>query len=97
MQATPMKASPPALGLAHMAATGAALAVFLFVLLWASVATGAMPHLRTLFGPLGAGSPAALAIGLIGALGLGALLGLIAAVFYNVFRFLAAVESVERG
>ncbi len=90
-------ARPQRLGLLHMTATGAAVAVFLFVVLWASAAFGGLPHLQRLFGPMGAGSPVALAIGAAYALVLGAVVGLVVAAFFNLFRFLAAVQSVERG
>lgn len=76
------------LGVAHAAATGAAVVLFLLVLLWASAASGALPHLRVLFGPMGAGSPAALLIGALYGAVIGALSGLAIAVFYNLFRFL---------
>jgi hypothetical protein len=88
---------PHRLGVTHMAATGAAALVFLFVLFWASAAFGGLPHLRALFGPMGAGSPTAVLIGLLYALVGGALIGAIVAVSYNIFRFLGAVQSVERG
>jgi hypothetical protein len=91
---TPVK--PHGLGLLHAAATAAAVVVFLFVLFWASVAFGMLPHLRVLLGPMGAGSPIAFLIGVIYALVGGALIGLLVAVFYNGFRFLGAVQSVER-
>ncbi len=92
------RAAPHGLGLLHVAATCAAVMVFLFVLLWASAAFGALPpELRALFGPLGAGSPTAFAIGVVYALVGGAVLGLLVAAFYNFFRFLGAVQSVERG
>lgn len=89
---------PESLGLLHAAATCAAVVLFLFILLWASAASGAIPPvMRALFGPMGAGSPTALAIGAVCALVMGALIGLLVAVFYNFFRFLAAVRSVEHG
>jgi hypothetical protein len=90
-------ARPQRLGLAHMAATGAAVLVFLVALLWATAASGALPDLRRLFGPIGAGSPTEIAIVLVCALIGGALIGLTTAFFYNLLRFLAAIESVERG
>jgi hypothetical protein len=92
-----VNARPPRLGLMHMAATGAAVLLFLFVLLWATSASGGLPYLREYFGPSGSGSPMAIALGAVIMLVLGGILGLITAMFFNVFRFLAAVESVERG
>jgi hypothetical protein len=76
------------IGLAHAAATGAAALVFLFILFWGSAASGALPHLRSLFGPMGAGSPFALSIGAAYAVVIGAVAGLLLAIFYNFFSFL---------
>jgi hypothetical protein len=89
MSLTSTATKPRALGLLHAAATGAAVVVFLFVLLWATSASGTMPHLRALFGPMGAGSPFALLVAALYALALGALIGLLVAIFHNAFRFLA--------
>lgn len=98
MSAITSRATPHGLGLLHVAATCAAVMVFLFVLLWASAAFGALPpELRALFGPFGAGSPVAFAIGAVYALVGGAILGVLVAACYNFFRFLGAVQSVERG
>lgn len=83
------------LGIAHAAATGAAVLLFLFILFWASAASGAMPHLRVLFGPMGAGSPMALLIMAIYALALGAIVGLMVAIFYNLFRFLSPARGAH--
>jgi hypothetical protein len=83
------------LGLLHAATTGAAVFVFLLVLLWASVASGAMPHLRALFGPMGAGSPAAFLIGVGYAVVAGALTGLSLAIFHNLFGFLAPRRKAD--
>ncbi len=83
---------PRPLGLAHAAATAAAVLVFLFVLFWAGAALGAfpVPHVPPF-------SVAVLAIGIFYALIVGALIGIVFAVFYNAFRFLGAVKNVERG
>ncbi len=89
-------AKPRPLGLAHMAATGAALALFLLVVLWASTAFGMLPGLRELITPLGR-SPTDLIVAGAFALAAGAVLGVAVAVCYNVFRFLDAAYSVERG
>ena len=97
MTATSTTVKPRSLSPLHLAATGAAVLVFLFVVLWAGAAFGALASLRVLFAPYGEGSPWTLAIGIASALGLGALMGLAVAIFYNMFRFLGAVQSVERG
>lgn len=88
---------PHGLGLLHSGVTAAAVLVFLFVLLWASVALGMLPNLRVLLGPVGAGSALGFFTGAFYALAGGALIGLLVAIFYNFFRFLGAVQSVERG
>jgi hypothetical protein len=83
------------LGFLHSAATGAAVLVFLFILFWASAASGALPHLRALFEPMGAGSPFALMVGAAYAVVVGALAGLFVAIFYNLFGFLHPMRNAR--
>lgn len=92
-QSAPVKAYR--IGLLHAGATGAAVLVFLFILFWASAASGALPHLRVLFGPMGAGSPFALMIGATYAIITGALAGLLLAIFYNLFGFLNPIRNTR--
>ncbi|HVY86350.1 MAG TPA: hypothetical protein VG943_14545 [Caulobacterales bacterium] len=70
----------------HAAAIGAAIVMFLLVVLWASAALGMLPHLRSLFGPMGAGSPFAIVVALAFALVLGAAVGAVFGVGYNIAR-----------
>lgn len=80
--------APHRLGLLHVAATFAAVLMFLFIVFWASAAFGALPEqIRAWLGPSVVSLPL-LAIGLAYALVVGALTGLAAAFFFNALAFL---------
>jgi hypothetical protein len=81
------------MSLLHAVAVGAAVLGFLFILLWASDASGIAPATHRfveIFAGSGEGPPiAALERGLPLALAMGALAGALLAVFSNLFRSLA--------
>ncbi len=81
-------AHPPRLGLVHAAATFAAVLVFLFVLLWAGAAFGALPQVRTWLGP-NFYSPTLFTLGLSVAFCSGAMMGLLTGFFFNALAFLS--------
>ncbi len=84
-------AAPP-LGVVRCAATGAVVLAILFVLCWAATALSALPasHMFVaLFTTAPEVSLTALGVGLCTAVAFGALTGALAALAYNLFRFLA--------